>query len=284
MPPKFLLTHDILPDLDLYDLPNSIPQKILVSYPEVREVSESLAGQHGEWDVTKFFGARAISVETVMKGPEFEANVRLLKRYCDPSLCPRPVLHYKPFDSSPERQITLRGAGASTPLEMPGHAVVQGAWKAPDPAFYDPTTKTMTSGANNREPGRTYDLVHDRVYPPAETGADNTAVNDGDLPAWPIITITGPIEKPLLENVTAERYIVLSANGGLTLDAGEVCVVNMREHTVLVGELGSSAYDKIEFSESQWWGVYPGAQTIRLSGLGSTEDTSIVMTWNDPYL
>src|SRR5690606_29943041 len=48
-------------------------------------------------------------------------------------------------------------------------------------------------------------------------GVRANILNDGDVEAWPVITITGPGEDPMLRNVSTDAYTALN----ITLGAGE---------------------------------------------------------------
>lgn len=100
---------------------------------------------------------------------------------------------------------------------------------APDPIWYNPTLKTMSY---------TYTHVYNHLIFPFEFG---TATNDmaftrgyvnvataitipylGNWMSYPVIDITGPINAPIVTNVTLGKYIALNYNVGI----GEVVTIN----------------------------------------------------------
>lgn len=71
--------------------------------------------------------------------------------------------------------------------------------------------------------GRTYDKTFPYSYGGGGTpGGQMTVVNSGDQPAWPMFTIIGAADKPIITNVTSLRTFQVD----YTLATGEVVTIN----------------------------------------------------------
>lgn len=99
--------------------------------------------------------------------------------------------------------------------------------------------------------GRTYDKTYPYGYGGgASPGGQMTVVNSGDQPAWPIFTITGPADEPIIANVTSQRTFQVD----YTLAALEQVVIDSSTGAIRPGSvrlLGSP------------FPLMPGVNTIR---------------------
>ena len=103
--------------------------------------------------------------------------------------------------------------------------------KASDYRLYDPDLRTVSFQLLQSSGGFP---VTTPVPVPIGAGAINTVqtilyANGSRIaaPEFPIITIYGPIENPIVENLTTEEKIELTANGGLKLASGEFVVIDL---------------------------------------------------------
>ncbi|MAN76864.1 MAG: hypothetical protein CML24_06645 [Rhizobiales bacterium] len=125
----------------------------------------------------------------------------------------------------------------------------------------------------------------------AENYVDIRVTNNGDVPAYPTITISGPCGNPQITNQTLNQKVSgsgnfsLTANGGLTLNNNTQSVtINMLNRTVIRNN-GASEINKLRYS-ANFWALAPGENTIRFRINGPpapTASTSISIKWRDTY-
>lgn len=139
---------------------------------------------------------------------------------------------------------------------------------AADPRIYGvtPRERVMVASGTPIEPGRTYDRSYDVNYDWGSQIGQIDAVNVGDGIAPVVITVTGPINSPALQNVTTGEE--LSFNG--VLQDGEQLVIDTLARSVtFVGTDGVSSPvgGWLYTPRSLWWGLAPGDNDLRFVGV-----------------
>lgn len=120
-------------------------------------------------------------------------------------------------------------------------------------------------------------------YPYSYGGSSSpgtTVTTTGDARAWPVLTITGPITTPVLENLTNGRALYLTT----TLGPGESLVIDTAARTVTRnGPGGANAYNAVDRAASSWWPLEPGANAIRVRAADSADPAELTVAWRDAY-
>lgn len=105
--------------------------------------------------------------------------------------------------------------------------------------------------------------------------SDRIVTNDGDELASPRLEVTGPCTSPIrLWNRTTGLEVWLKA--GVALGAGDLLVVDLTGPYPVVTINGADRYGDVDFLPSTWWGIRPGANTIRVTGGAGSTGTFIV--------
>lgn len=121
--------------------------------------------------------------------------------------------------------------------------------------------------------GRTYDKTYNYTYGSASSpGGSMVVSNLGDSPAYPVFTITGPVNTPTIFNATTGQQFqvnaVIAAGSTVTVDAnnGAVSPANIR----LIGRP---------------WTLAPGANTIRWTDSLAAYDpaASLRLDWRSTF-
>jgi hypothetical protein len=267
-----------------------------LGYPDVREVVNNRPDQHGTDDRTALMGAREISasIETGAGGAFTPDEIAaLFAPFMVPSA--RPRLHYvldRP--GAPERVVVVRPAGYAWPVSGKRSWELNLQWVAPDPTIWSAETKTAIAwaGASTVE-GRTYDLVFPRIYPAGSAVATPAFPdNAGDLPAYPILRIYGPVTAPAvnvesyLEGVQTAAAALIFQPGAL-IDPGAYVEVNTRDHTAtLNGDPAVSVVGWIDWTATRWPVFAPLPQTNRLaiSGSSTSHISQVMAIWREGFL
>jgi hypothetical protein len=125
------------------------------------------------------------------------------------------------------------------------------------------------------------------VVAPITTGVSNPATrpgwvtNSGDLPAWPQLTITGPVTNPRIWVVETGRYLELA----ITLAAGERIDIDTRPGTrwVLRNGSGNAATALTSGSRLDLFQLPSGTSEIRWTATDYTNACRLAVTWRDSY-
>jgi len=159
---------------------------------------------------------------------------------------------------------------------------------APLPFFYDPTEQSEAAGLDNPG-GVTFpaDFVDPTGLEFATSDVDShvSITNAGDVETWPTIRINGPGKDPAIENETTGKTMALTANGGITLDAGDYIDIAMDAATV-------SFHDNTDGSDtniistmslsSVFWPLMRGENMLHCTMTNVTTG-SIVVDWYNRY-
>lgn len=128
-------------------------------------------------------------------------------------------------------------------------AIVDFLLKIKEPKKFSQGTKTITLNAASA------------------TGAND---NDGDMPSYPVITITGPTNaSPRITNVVTGEYIEIND----TLSGGQVYVIDCKKATILKG--GVNAYGN-KTAGSTFFDLNSGLVSLQQTNLGASGVATIV--------
>ncbi len=110
--------------------------------------------------------------------------------------------------------------------------------------------------------------------------AGATIDNTGDIDAWPIWTLTGPMSNPILRNVTTGA--VLSIPTTVQVDSTLTVATRPGYHSVVFNG-GVSAFGVVT-GNSVLWGLRPGLNVIRVEASGTASMTDAVLNYRLRYL
>lgn len=157
------------------------------------------------------------------------------------------------------------------------------AFHSPEPWLHAATAGQVTA---TPPPGGAGGIVFPLVFPlvftgPASTPSGVTAIQGGDAPAWPTITLNGELLNPVVWNVTTGERIALRT----MIYDGEAVTIDMRTRAVRSnGTGGVNRYQTVDRAISTWWRLTPGENLIRLIADGAGPQGAATVTWNDAYL
>ena len=264
-----------------------------LGYPEVREVVDNRADNHGIIDRTQFYGSRLITVAVSAHAGAGAVIDEVYGGFAPfVALGARPSLYYT-LDraGAPLRMFTaLRAANYAGPIAGPFQRDLQMQWVTADPVSRGAIERTATAWAGGGVLGRVYPLIFPRVYPMGSGGAVNGRIEtDGDLPALPSLRIYGPITNP---RVQMPRYGSTAGNSGniamnYRIDAGHFVNIDTMAHTAFLDDSPyQSVLSFIDWTTQQWpvCPPLPGYVSMQLTGTGTTSSTQVVATWRDGYL
>lgn len=115
------------------------------------------------------------------------------------------------------------------------------------------------------------------VSPSSVLGA-TTAVNAGDVEAWPSWTIVGPASQVQATNSTTGEAFALSA----TLLAGETATISTDPPTVR-GPAGQIWTKNLDWPGAVLWALQPGLNNVDLAVSGAAAGTQITLSYTPRY-
>lgn len=249
-----------------------------------REVAQDAPDADGTIDTTQLTGARVIGLQVriVPRNGFVPALLeRRLRAFTNARL--RPVMTIS-RDGLDDQRVILRRGPFSSPIEQPTFTDITVQWVAPlgileSAELHEGNIFAVAPGAAQ---GRVYPLLFPRLYPASPVLGSASIFNAGDVDAYPLIRIYGPVTDPVLDNNTQERSLAFS---GLTLAADEFLEVDTRYKTIrLNGDPDNSRYDTLAFPTSQWWTLSPGVNLVRFHPATFTASVTVArITWRDAY-
>ena len=188
--------------------------------------------------------------------------------------------------------MVVRASNYSWPMVGGSKREVQLQWVAADPLAIDPTPRLATAWAGSDvSGGRVYNLVFNRTYGP-EGGSMPTAAelsSPGDVIAWPLLRIYGPIALPLVRfdygagvPAGAVRFVP-----PFNIDTGRFLEVSTANNTAdWDGDPGRPALASLDWLATVWPYVPARGQvaTMTLDGDSTTGTSQVQASWLDRFI
>ena len=278
--------------IDLMDVRNGYRvAEVDIGYPDVREDDNMRADQHGTVDLTRLFGARAITISGSIVPSGYGSRQKTwhqLGPFLNPAA--RASLTYQIDSDVGPRTIIVRPTAVSGPYNSRQVSAFSLGFKAADPIIYDATTNTAYVWASTglSGGGRFYDLVFPRVY--AAGGSSAVYVkNKGDQTVYPKLRIYGPITgaqiQEQIQYPTGAAFASVLFKSTYIIPGGSWVDVDCKARTALLNGT-TSVYDQLQYGPSTAWPSLPGGvQTVwSLNGTNISGITQLQIIWQDGYL
>ncbi len=280
--------HDALGTLDVDDGATYVTEEVEMPLPVVRDVAHVKADADGTWDQTAFVGARAVTLTVVALAEgaqDVQRRMDAIRAYLRPAL--RFALQWESAPGSGDlRRLTVRGNSNDVTYKTPTFVRSSVGLIAPGGVIESEVlhSTTILPAGFGEEPGRTYDLTFDRVYPTEGTEPTEIIVHNSgsaDVSTW-LARLYGPCTNPTLENVTVGAELAFI---GLTLAAGEYVELDTGAHSALLnGNPALSVYDRLSPVTSAWWPLVPGDNRVGFSAQSTGAGAQAVIEWRDAWL
>jgi hypothetical protein len=277
--------------LDLNDWQNNgiaISKKDLGN-PTVREVIYDHSDQDGSDDQTRFLSQRVVSLTGKCFGIPGQSRSRawlLLQPFLDPAA--RSTLFFQMDDDDVQNLSlsNLRVSQYSKVASSPTAFDFSIQFKC-DPAAYGPFNASTFVPTGLAGAGRAYPLTFNRVYPSSGAGAPAVITSAGTFKTWPIYRIHGPCTNPYVSIVVNNNTSQIIGQFGLltTIPGGQYIEVDSHARTVLLGGVGgSSRYSTVDFANTNWVPMQPGANTLIFTASVASAGCMCQLLWADAYM
>jgi len=244
---------------------------------------DTSGGRDGGLDGPQSVGPRVLPIEGMIVAPD-AATLRNKIRTLRAKLGPRKRVVWDQFDFGVGVRMGLicRSQGDFKATPVPGNqlggvaTLVKFSLVAANPPWKMITGADefvdigLPSGAVT---GRTYNKTYNYTYGAATNpGGSALAVNQGDVDAWPMFTITGPVDSPIITNeTTGDAFLVvgtIASGATVTIDSRTGVVVP--SSTRLVGRP---------------WKLVPGDNTVRWRASSGSFDpnANLRVSWRSTW-
>lgn len=225
-------------------------------WPEIKHFVEPVPARRSGVYRSTSYGIREYSFQTHIVActtAQLEATLSDWAHWHNPELGLGTFLRVRPDGA--RRYLDCIPRGREWEAILPGGWTLRQIYEAPTPWWYD-DGDTKVSAFNG-------------------AAAVNVAcVNDGDIPAWPIITITGIINTPKMQNSDGD-YMEVDFT---TVNADDTLVIDCRPDALYaayyVHGAGAAAY-KPRTSASQFITLPTGTHNVTLTATAGTAAVSI---------
>lgn len=230
----------------------------LEDLPAIRSSDEDRPQEHGQFAGVDYVGPRQVilGLRAVARDlATFDNLKQQLQAAFQVSASEIPLY----FDNS-TRMVKARCRRRQIPLElgkklMAADVLVE--FLATDPRIYDAIVTQASIGLPTNTGGMTFPASFPLAFGSVGTGGLLTLVNSGTFPTRPVLTIQGPIDNPVVENVTAGRLLSF----GISLASTDSLIVDLDARSVLLN--GTASRRSSLRTGSSWWELAPGSSTIR---------------------
>ena len=239
---------------------------------------------HGQFLGGMFASGRQVSCEvaiTASSDVAFRAALDALSDATTPLPFTETPLTYSLPGMVGSRLVNARALDRAIVIDVDyTHRVAHAAclWWATDPTIYDDPAQSLSTTLPLDDGGVTWPIVWPAYWGVSSSSGLITAVNAGGISAPVVITITGPVDNPSLENVTEGKTMAftlhLGATDTLTVDPAHFSVLM----NGIVNKRGSMT------PGSRWWDLQPGTNLISYHAPTALSGSTAAVSWRSAWI
>jgi phage-related protein len=250
----------------------------LEGVPPIRAQDDNRGYADGMFSGRDFYAGRTISIILLVLGSDdnsAQVNLQTLQRALLPQQSGTTPLYFAlPHTAGDITQvINARVRAFQTTIDPNytyGYIVARVEFFCPNPSYFNANSQTALLGYFPPT-GRVYNRVYNLVYDPATLVKTTTISNNGWATTYPVISLNGPIDNPILGNETTNEYL----NFTVSMDSADVLVVDLYNKLITLN--GVSARNLL--TSGVWFAAPPGNSIFTLEGdIGSTVLNETVAT------
>lgn len=254
--------------------------------PAPRAVVENRPGDHGAVDSTRFYGPRTIELTGYVGAsthPEFIGRVdNLLGRLALGSVH---VLRFRRLGDTNDLRCMVR-VDSGVDMSAGEHPSPFARWGVSlfcaDPRLYSDTlTVASYDPTDAGSDGLVFPLGFPLVFGAEDGVGVLTVENAGTVSTPPVLTVTGPVTNPTIDNETLGLSI-RTQNCGLA--SGDTLVVDVAERVVRLNGT-TSRPDLVDTARTHWWELAPGPNRLRMRGSGMVSaETELEVSFRSAHI
>lgn len=112
----------------------------------------------------------------------------------------------------------------------------------------------------------------------AGEGGTKVVTNSGDVATYPVLTLSGQLTNPRIENTTTGKFMALTH----TVGSLETVTIDMRERTIMQG--GVTNLINTKSGDSRFWKLEPGDNVIKLTTGVTGESGNVEISYRNAFV
>lgn len=250
------------------------------SGPELRLELPDRPQRDGSFDAPSFRSARVITLEGTAIAPDPDTRERAKDRLAAVLADGSTLAELTVQERTVTRQALVRLSGGTKIVDQ---SPVSFEWSlqviAPDPLRHGAEEHTASCGLPQPGPGLSFPLTFPMEFGEA-TGGSMALANAGTATAWPLWTVKGPCDQPVVRNDSTGQRLAFGHPLERLLE-GDTLVVDVAARTVWLG--GASRRAAL-LPGSSWFGLPPGSTAIGFDALNPQESGVLTAVWRDAWV
>ena len=247
---------------------------------DVRTADVPRPRDHGLIRGGDFLGGRTVTIEMEVSGSsaaEMEESLRALQLLnTSIGLTEQPLVFMLPGQVKRRINARVRNRAVSVDIRYAvgplASATVQ--FFSSDPRIYANAQSSANFSLPSSSGGLGWPLGWPVGWGSATSGAQ-ICTNNGTFQTQPLVTFTGPLTAPSIQNVTSGETWRCTYD----LQSGDTLVVDFDQRTVLLN--GTASRYSYVSSSSVWWELAPGSSNVMIGANAGSGSAS--MTWYDAW-
>jgi len=147
-------------------------------------------------------------------------------------------------------------------------------WFCPDPRKYSAALHSLSTGLGTATGGLTFPATFPATFGSGSAGGQIAVSNAGNTDSPPLLSITGPVDNPIIDHVELGRSLQLT----ISLITGDALALDADARSVV---LNGTASRESALTLPQWFLLAPGANTIRFRNNGAFTASQLTVAWRD---
>lgn len=256
----------------------------LESLPGIRNQDDNRGYNDGMFSGRDFLGGRTVTIifnTFATAGFTAQENYNTIQRTLLPQTQGTTPLYFMLSDNETEQVIDARVRALRTSIDPNytyGYITSQVEFFCPNPLYYASNEQTATL-AYSPPTGRIYNRVYNLVYGGGSATITTNVENTGWADTYPLITLYGPIDNPVLGNDTQDAQLDFN----ISMSDADILVIDLYNKLITLN--GTPARNTL--TSGTWFSAQPGTNLFFLTGdAGSTlvGTTQAVVTWQSAYI
>jgi Phage tail protein len=246
--------------------------------PSIRLELANRPQRDGTFDAPSYRGARVITIDGTAVAPDPDtrerAKDRLAAVLADGSASAELIVR----DRLLVRRALVRLSADTKIVDTTPYTFT---WSiqltAPDPVRYGADLHTALCGLPQPGLGIPFPIVKWPLDFGEASGGSLVLGNAGTITTWPVWTITGPCDQPVIRRPATGE----SLGFGVSLTAGDVLVVDVAARTVRLGGVSRRA---ALLPGSKWFGIPPGSSGVEFDARRTDTPALLSAAWRDAWI
>lgn len=249
--------------------------------PPIRSYDVDRAGDHGSYPGSDLLGPRQVILELLLKAASetaFDTAVQAVAAATAVQTAELPL-----YFGGGSYFINARPRRRSLPRtydQLQQLAPVALEFLATDPRYYGATVKTATMGLGIATSGLVFPATFPTSFGSGSSSGSAVLTNAGTFATRPRLTITGPVDNPIVDLMTTPTQTISLV---LSLSSTDTLVIDLKAGSIILN--GTASRRNTLAAGSVLWELPPGSTTVRFRNNGAYQAAAaLAVSYYDAYL